>query len=570
VARIRREDARKALRERLRRVEAELAHLQAHLPPGHDLAGLLVSDHWPEGVSPGELLAAATLRLAERAGAGTAGGRVPRLRAVAARHLHWLGAAGGWSGGTSQPVHTVAEQLANAALSASGVSEWHDDGPLWAGLVATASDVLHVPRRREAWQPRPAVPEATQEAADWGATHFALPLSHDYVLLTPETSSPVRVSSRRVALDAAVECVVFSGPAGFETVAETARDAGPLFAGFTADPGWYRTERNARLTLLARAGRLWLARVDARGEVSRAETAAWSSSAPRDARLRVLLDGVSAPPLLPVPVGTPSAPLAEVGGIVLREVEAPFAAHRRAWLKTADAESHGRLDAEHAFFRRMARDRDAVGLRPLGRGWVERPRAEGYLYAQPFAFIAGESPALARWMSANPVMFACATARLCTRLTGIGLGLGFFHHAALAFRLAWSTSGIARPAALVTMAPFAAPLGQPYLRDLVEVPLFPGLGVHLLHPDVLQGAVATPETEAQSCALFALDLLARKRLPAGTRSFEEVAALAIESPADYFAPLEAAARFGAALLDGTRARSLIESLARVGEDAPPA
>jgi hypothetical protein len=154
----------------------------------------------------------------------------------------------------------------------------------------------------------------------------------------------------------------------------------------------------------------------------------------------------------------------------------------------------------------------------------------------------------------------------------MGLGLGLFHRSALAFHVAWSPGGLARPVAVVTMAPFAVPLGHAYGRAgsvAGRVPAFPGLGVSLLPSAALDGDLAMPGTEAQAWALFALDLLARTRLPSGTRSVEEVAGLARESPGDYFAVPEAAVRFGAALVDGARALSLLESLSRVGEERPP-
>lgn len=572
VERIRRDDARKALGERLRRVEGELERLRAHLPPAHALPSLQLADEWPGDVAPGELLAAAALRLAERAVGPPMAGQVPRVRQTAARHLFELGAAGRWERVASQPVHTVAEQLANAALAAAGETAWHDDAPLWSALLASAGDALHDPPRAEGWQPQPLAPGAANRDGDWGATHFAIPLSADFVLLTPETPSAVRVASRRLAPGAAVECVAFSGPAGFETVEGAGRDLDPLFAGFTAAPAWYHTVRSARLTVLARAGALWLARVEARGELAPAETAAWSAAAPREARLRVLLDGVSAPPLQPVRVGSPGEPAIELGGIALREVEAPFATCRRAWLKTADEGADDRLVAEHDFFRRAARHPEGVGLRPLGRGRLERPAADGFLYAPPFAFTATSSPPLARWMAANPVMFACAAARLSATLTRMGLALGMFHRSALAFRVAWSPGGVCRPFALVVAAPFAVPLGETYLRAdpaAAPVPEFPGLGVRLVHPAVLEGGPATPEAEAQACALFVLDLLARTRLPRGTRSMEEVATIAMERPDDYFSVPQAAVRFGAALADGARARTLVESLAKVSEGPPP-
>lgn len=573
---LRREDARKALRERLRRVEGELERLRSHLPPAHHLHSVQLADAWPDDVAPGELLGAAMLRLAERAAGRTAAGQTVRVRAAAARHLRELGAAAGWERIASQAAHSTAEQLANAALSAGGEVAWLDDAPLWSGLVASAGDALHDPPRRDGWQPQLLMGDAGTEGDAWGATHFAIPLSPDYVLLTPETPSAVRVYSRRVALGTGVECVAFSCPAGFETVDDARRDVDPLFAGFTAEPAWYRTVRRARLTVLARSGVLWLARLDERGELDRAPTAAWSTGAPRDARLRVLLDGVSASPPRPIAVGAVGAAGGDAvafGGVSLREVEAPFAACRRAWLKTAATDGdEDRVAAEHEFFRQAARHAGGVGLRPLGRGRLERPAADGYLYAPPFAFSDAGSPPLGRWMAAKPVMFACAAARLCAALTRMGWGLGVFHRAALAFRVEWSPEGLARPVAVVTMAPFAVPLGHYHARTreaAASIPELPGLGLPLLHPMVMEGGLAMPETEAQAWALFALDLLARKRLPSGTRSLEEVARIATESPGDYFTVPQAAARFGAALVDGARARALAESLARVGEERSP-
>jgi hypothetical protein len=573
IERLRRDDARKPVLERLRRVEMELARIHAHLPSPEYVAAMQLGRNWPGGVNPGELMAATVMRLSERFAGRAPAGQTERLRLAAARHLRELGAAGDWARTARKPAHTVAEQIANASLASAGELEWRDDGPLWAGMIAAAQDALHAPRRRGAWQPAlpPRGAPASGEEA-WGTTHFAIPLSPDYVLLTPETPSPARVTSRRVALDAAVECAAFSGPAGFETVEAARQDVEPLFAGLSGEPAWYRTERKARLTIVARAGALWLARLDARGELEAVRTPAWSGGAPRDARLHVLLDGVSAPPLGPVAVGS-AGDAEEFGGVARREVEAPFAAWRRAWLKTAAEErDHDRLEAEHAFFRAVARQAGGLGLRPLGRGRTDRPAANGYLYAPPFAFSDAESPPLARWMDENPILFIAAAARLAAALSGIGQGLGVYHRSALAFRIEWTPAGLARPMAVATAAPFAAPLGRTYVgvgRRKRIIPELGGLGMRLLPSAVAAGGVATPEAEAQAWALFALDLLARKRLPASLSGTADLAAFAAEAPEGHFHVPDAAARLGRALTDWTVARALLEQLSRLGEDPSP-
>jgi hypothetical protein len=565
VERVRREDALKPMRERLRRAEAELARLHAHLPPPHVLDAVQLADAWPSDVAPGELLAAAALRLAERTEASVRRSAAAPLRSAAARHLHALGAAEGWSRVASQPAHSVAEQLANSSLSADE-ERWVDDAPLWTGLVAASQDGLHGGEGRDEWQPQLLARKPVEPDEGWGATHFAIPISPDYVLLTPETQSAVRVTSRRIKLDASAECAAFSGRDGFETLADARRDVDPLFAGLADEPAWYRTTQSARVTVLARSGALWLARLDLRGEIGRAPVAAWSTGAPRDARLRVLLDGVSAPPPDPVAVDAAGAePAAELGGIALHEVEAPYAAHRRLWLKTAGEGDGDRLDAEHALFRRIARHAPEIGLRPMGRGRTERPPAEGYLYIPPFAFTAAGSPPLARWMRESPIAFIAAAARASAALTRTGWALGVFHRDAFAFRVEWSAAGVARPVAVIIMAPYAVPLGHYHARTGLQlVPGYGGLGGLVLPHALAAGDVAMPETEAQAWALFGLDLLARKRLPPTVRTPAAIASLAAESAGDYFDSPKYAAALAAALCNGEWALTLLEQRARAG------
>jgi hypothetical protein len=569
IEQLRRDDARKSVRERLRFVESELERLHAHLPPSSTVDAVQLADAWPTDVAPGELLAAAALRLAERHAGRGSGLPAIRLRHAAARHLHALGAAGEWRRVAHQPEHTLAEQLAAAAVSAGEELRWTDDGPLWAGLVAAAQDAAHGESRRDAWQPQPHVRELEEPDGDWGATVFAVPLSPDYVLLTPETPSAVRVSSRRVGLGAAVECAAFSGAGGFATLDDARRDVAPLFDGLADEPAWYRTARKARLKVLAKSGDAWLARLDSRGELARAPTAGWSTGAPRDARLRVLLDGLSAPPVHPVAVGGAGDEPVEFCGLTRHEVEAPYAGYRRLWLRTAEEGGDERLKAEHELFRGLARSAPGAGLRPAGRGRMERPRAEGYLYVPPFAFAADESPPVARWMAANPVVFIVAAAKVALSLARSGMALGVFHRSSFAFRVEWTPAGVARPVAIVSAAPFAGRLGEPYAR-FARAPEFGGLGARLLPSAVVTGAAATAETEAQAWALFALDLLATKRLPPSSWSAEEVASVATVSAGQFFHIPNAAERFGAALRDGARALTLLESVARAGEPRPRA
>ncbi len=564
---LRRDDGKKPLAERLARAEAELERLARHLPPPEELESFQRAKRWPDGVTPGELLAAASLALAGRT-AEPASAAV-RLRASAARQLHALGAAAGWERGRTGAEHSVAEQLANAALAVRGEVDLIDDAPLWTGMMEASADGLYAPGRAGAWQAQLNPPRAADgDAVDWGATHFVLPISPHHALVTPEHPSAVRVTSRRVTVDAALECAVFAGGSGFETVERARGEVAPLFTGLGDGPAWYRNERRTALTVIGRAGAQWLARIDRVGELAPVDAPAWRATAPREARLRVLLDG-AVPSAAPVGVGAVDAEVTELSGVEQRVVDAPFARVRRAWLKTAASPAdEARVEAEHAFFRHLSARLDGAGLRPLGRGRLDRPAAEGPLYVPPFAFALRDSPPLARWAAAAPIGVLCAVARLSVRLWAAGLALGLYHRAAFAFRVEWTAGGVLRPLPVITMAPFAAVMGEPRpeLGAAGVAPEFPELGVRLLPHALASGFPATPGTEAQAFVLFALDLLAKRRLRSRVRTLDGVARVAAEDPGEHFGEPEGAMHFVGALTDPRRSLTIVQSLARVGEE----
>jgi len=569
VESLRRDDGKKPLAERLSRAEAELERLARHLPPPETLEAFQSAKDWPGGVTPGELLAAASLALLHRPPEPASAGVAVRLRAAAARQLHALGTAAGWKRGRTGAGHSVAEQLANAALAVRDEVGLIDDAPLWTGMMEASADGVYAPGRAGAWQAQLAPPRAADdETVDWGATHFVLPISPHHALVTPEHPSAVRVASRRVAVGAALECAVFAGGEAFETVERAHSEVAPLFTGLGDGPAWYRNERRAVLTVIGRAGARWLARVDRVGELLPVDAPAWRATAPREARLRVLLDG-TVPSAAPVPVGAARAEVTELGGVELRVVDAPFARVRRAWLKTAaNGDDEARVEAEHAFFRRLAARLDGAGLRLLGRGRLERPAAEGPLYVPPFALALHDSPPLARWAAAAPVDLLCAVARLSVRLWAAGLALGLYHRAALAFRVEWTPGGILRPLPVITAAPFAAAMGEPRpeLGGAGVAPEFPGLGVRVLPHALASGFPATPGTEAQAFVLFALDLLAKQKLRSRVRTLDGVARVAAENADDYFGDPDGAMHFVRALTDPRRSLAIVQSLARAGED----
>ena len=105
-------------------------------------------------------------------------------------------------------------------------------------------------------------------------------------------------------------------------------------------------------------------------------------------------------------------------------------------------------------------------------------------------------------------------------------------------------------------------------RRKLIVPEYTGLGQRLLPPAVAAGDRVVPETEAQAWALFALDLLALGRSPSPLSGVADLAAFAMEAPADAFKVPETVAWFGRALTDGSLARALLEKLSHLGEDPP--
>jgi hypothetical protein len=392
-----------------------------------------------------------------------------------------------------------------------------------------------------------------------------IPISPAHALVTPEHPSAVRVTSRGMRLGAAVECAVFTGGDAFETVERVRAEVAPLFAGVGGEPAWYRTETRAVLTVIGRAGARWLARIDRAGTLARVDAPAWSATAPREARLRVLLDG-AVPSSAPVAVGTAEEEVAAFCGVEQRLVHAPFARTRKAWLKTAaepgDVE---RADAEHAFFRRLASHAHGAGLRPLGRGRLERPAVEGWLYAPPFALSLGQSPPLMRWAASKPLGLIFAVARLSVRLWRAGLALGLYHRDAFAFRVERTPRGVLRPLPVIVMAPLAASMGHP--RPVIatdRAPGFAGLGVNVLLPALASGYPGTPGNEAQAFILFALDLLARRPLSSPVRTLDDLASAAAADPDETFQESTGAIHFIQALTDPARALTLVESLARAG------
>jgi hypothetical protein len=571
LARIGRAEDVRPLHARLRRAEHELERLWERVDATAD-AQLQRGAGWAEEAAPGEVLALLQLRLRERARLLHERDAVGTLRLLAARQVRALGEAGGWRRAATTSVHTVAQRTGELLLRDQAHARGGEDLALWGELLGAAADTLHDPGRATGWAAQlPDVP--LPEVRETGATLFVIPIDDTYALITRELQSGVRVSGRSVELDRPVECAVFLEHGDVETLPLARMDVEPLFDGVQAEPAWYSTGRRARLRVIARYGSGWIARVERRGTLVRSRVAAWQPEAGRDDRLRVL-GTLSAPAQAEaLTVGPAHGEPHGFCGLTSLPVATPLAECPTGWLRLVGqgAWSLDAVEAEEACFRAVARHVSRTVPVWAGRARLEGRGASGPLYVPPLGVRAADLPAMKAWLtSAASRPLLEAVARLWLRVTQAGYGLGVYHVDALVFAMGWADAGGGPAAhAVVTHAPFAAPLGQYHRRPPKAESLFPhysGLGCQVLPHAAAAGDVALPPSEVQAFALFALDALARKPLPlSGVVRSEAVAEMVPDFAANFQYP-ETATRLAEVLRPGAKTdgvANLIQRLAAV-------
>jgi hypothetical protein len=516
LARLRRAEDAEPLHERLRAAERELQHLLAHVPATVDAWRHGAS--WSEEASLGELLAALELRLRERGPLVQEQGRAADIRRLTVRHAVELSRAAPAGTGAGRDVHVAAEQAALSLVRGHAQAHGSEDLPLWAAVLGGASDAVFG-GPGSGWAPQLPPPGPVGDT-DAGSTRFVVPIDDVYVLVTADLRSSVRVRDRRIALDKAVECAAFSPEGEADTLALARLDVQPLFDGFSPLPGWYITERNARLQVIAQAGDRWIARVVRQGALRRSRTPGWVPEPPARARLRVLGSLAEPAGAEPIHVGRRDRERRVFCGVETTRVDLPFADCAVAWLRSPGrtAWSGAAVAAEEQVFRAISRRVPFTVPRAVGPGRCPETDVEGVLYVPPFGARLDESPPMEAWLRASyGRALLGAAARLWTRVNKAGYALGVYHLDAMVFRTGWSPpGGFPTAHAVATDAPYACMLGQYYRRppaDPLYLPRYAGLGGHVLPPAVAEGEVALPECEAQSFALFALDVLASRPLP---------------------------------------------------------
>jgi hypothetical protein len=509
---------------------------------------------WAEDASPGELLASLELRLRERMRLLYERDRARTLRRLAARQVTALGQAGGWQRPASTSAHAVAQRMGELLIRDETGARDGEDLALWAELLGAAADALHGPAGSAGWVAQlPDLPPL--EARETGSIRFVVPLDDRYALISPRHPSPVRVMEKRVALDAAVECAVFLEHGDFETLPLARLDVDPLFAGLSAEPAWYATERRAELQVIARVEDGWIARLSRRGLLRRTGADAWDPERSDGGRLRVLGTLLAPPPEGPWSVGQAPGSERVFCGLRTLPVNAPVAGCSTAWLRVpaqggwaADA-----VRAEEEFMRGVARKVPFTVPVWAGAAHLASRQLQGPLYVPPLGMYAADLAPLEAWLRANSgYPMVSAVARLWLRVTGAGWALGAYHGDAFTFVVWWSGGAAEGPLAqaMVTAAPFAVRLGQYHRRVPPQEQLFPDyarLGCRVVSPAAAQGDVALPSSELRAFAVFALDALANKPLPlAGVVPCEALAEM-IPEFADRFAHPETATRLAAVL-----------------------
>lgn len=568
LARIRRAEDARPLRARLRRAEHELERLWERVDDAAD-ARLRRGTSWAEAAAPGEVLALLELRLGERERLLHERSRAHTLRLIAARQIQALGRAGADARPRRDAPHAVAERLGNLLLRDPAAPSGGEDLALWGELLGATCGALHQPERA-GWAARLDAPAVPPER-EFGSTHFVVPIDDTYALVTRDLQSCVRVAGRAVELDRRVECAVFLEPGDVETLPLARMDVEPLFEGLADEPAWYATGKRARLQVIARHERGWIARVERRGTLVRSGVAAWRPERAGEDRLRVL-GTLSAPASAEaLVVGPAGAEPRGFCGLISLPVATPLAECPMGWLRLVgqSAWSVDAVEAEEACFRAVARRIPQTVPVWAGRGRLEGRGAGGPLYVPPLGLRAAELPPLDAWLRSDAArQLLGAAARLWQRITRAGYALGVYHTDAFVFTLGWADAG-KEPAAhaVVTDAPFAAPFGQYHRRPPPEEALFPfysGLGCRVLPPAASTGDVALPASEVQAFALFALDALAHVPLPLSGIVPCEVLAEIVPEFAQNFAYPEAT-RLAAVLRPGARTEGVADFIHRMAE-----
>lgn len=513
---LRRAEDAEPLHERLRAAERELQRLLAHVPGTVDEWQPGAS--WSEEASLGELLAAMELRLRERGPAIQEQGRRAAVRQLTVRHAVELSRAAPPGTAAARDVHVAAEQAALSLVRGHSQAHGSEDLALWAAVLGGASDAVYG-GGGSGWAPQLPPPEPAPDT-DPGSTRFVVPIDDTYVLITADLRSSVRVRDRRIALDKVVECAAFSPEGEADTLALARLDVQPLFGGFSPLPGWYATETNARLQVIAHAGDRWIARVVRQGALRRNRTPGWVPEPPARARLRVLGSLAEPSGTERIEVGRRDQERRVFCGMETTRVDLPFVDCAVAWLRSRGrtAWSGEAVAAEAEVFRAISRRVPFTVPRAIGPGRCPETDAEGVLYVPPFGARLDESPPMETWLRASyGRALLGAAARLWTRVNKAGYALGAYHLDAMVFRTGWSPpGGFPTAHAVATDAPYGCVLGQYYRRppaDPLHLPRYAGLGGHVLPTGVAEGEVALPECEAQAFALFALDVLASRALP---------------------------------------------------------
>jgi hypothetical protein len=568
LARIERAQDVPSFHRRLRRAEHALEHLWSMMDTAAE-APLQRGESWAEEAAPGEVLALLHQRLRERLLHERDAGRTPRL--LAARQVRALGQAGQWHRPANTSAHAVAQRMAQLLLDGDSPARGGEDLALWGELLGAAADALHDPDRATGWAAQLA-DAPLPEARETGSTRFVLPIDNTYALISPHRRSSVRVRGKQVALDRRAECTVFLEHGDAETLPLARLDVEPLFDGLQAAPAWYATARNAQLQVIARVGDEWIARVVRRGTLRGTKGRPWDPERSDGGRLRVLGTLAAPAPAEPWEVGV--APGAERVFCGMRTVPVvlPLAECATAWLRVPAAAgwASDAVVAEERCLRAMARVVPFTVPGWAGRGQLSARHLQGPVYVPPLGLRAAELPPLDAWLrsgASRPLLGAAA--RLWLRITKAGYALGVYHADAFLFAIGWGGAG-KEPAAhaVVTDAPFAAPLGKFHRRpppDEALVPFYASLGCRVLPPAAAAGEVALPATEVQAFALFALDVLAQKPLPlSGIVPCEALAEMVPDFAASFVYP-QTATRLSVVLRSGAKTDGVANFIQRMAE-----
>ncbi|MEJ7811626.1 MAG: hypothetical protein WKG32_14535 [Gemmatimonadaceae bacterium] len=522
--------------DRLERLLAELPPGAAPpLAPGHPLAraaGTPTLD---------ELRAALSLRLEQRRNVTNSAGVAAELRRLAARHRDALRRAAGPEVHAEPATYLVAaEHLASvAALPDAPVAGQYDAVMLWFGLLHEARGAVNTAISGPAWRPVPTDTVSTspsdaddRELDDDDLIDFVVPIDDRYALITKRIRSAVRVWTWGAAREgASVRVRAFGEASTWQSAALAQLDVAPCFGSLSpAEPAWYRSQRDAVLSLVEPDGEDWFARIDSPGTLVRLDVPAWKERCGSPGALRVLEEPHNVVPGTTLWVGPAPGYTQSFLGFRTQTVRTPLMGHPVAWLRSGEATTSAAevaLEREHALFVRVAESSAGIALQPLGGGRIEESSTSGFLYARPLALRPEQSPPLADWLTRNQaVAIDClrSVARVLVAVRDAGFSLGQCHPDMFAFGMDWSdTTRPPRPVAVLVSAPFAARLGTRFIAAASPGKLdglqYPKVRFRGAVPAVLQGHAATPEVDAQAFGILALDVLAKQPIVEGSTWF---------------------------------------------------